>query len=304
MADEQMGLFRALWRFVTFYGLRKQLGLVRAADRMFTGSTEGIGDAFDLHRDQLIRRYNDLFDAFGQLETVLEEKRLESEALTKEHKDLVGKRDGALTMYERAEQTGNAEDQQKHKAAFERFQGRLKQIEVRQGELTDDVKSQEERMRGFERQLTSLQAEIQALPVQKAQAMADFVSNQKVIELAGDAANGIKGHVGLSADAPIPQIQEFRKKYEERFKSVPDHNALKGYLGVYAVKYATQKIGKFDRKALAEKMKGLRITVAEEPGILMDVTWDKNGDLDRISFLAEVINGQQKITQTLPALGM
>ena len=77
MADEQMGLFRALWRFVTFYGLRKQLGLVRAADRMFTGSTEGIGDAFDLHRDQLIRRYNDLFDAFGQLETVLEEKRLD-----------------------------------------------------------------------------------------------------------------------------------------------------------------------------------------------------------------------------------
>jgi len=84
---------------------------------------------------------------------------------------------------------------------------------------------------------------------------------------------------------------------------VPDHNALKGYIGVYAVKYATEKIGKFDRKALAEKMKGLKITVAEEPGILMDVTWDKNGDLDRISFLAEVINGQQKITQTLPALG-
>jgi len=38
-------------------------------------------------------------------------------------------------------------------------------------------------MRGFERQLTSLHAEIQNLPAQKAQAMADFVSNQKVIEL-------------------------------------------------------------------------------------------------------------------------
>src|SRR6266568_3033780 len=176
MADERMGLVQALWRFVTFYGLRKQLGMVRAADRMFTGSTEGIADAFDLQRDQLIRRYNDLFEAFGQLETVLEEKRLESEALIKELRDLVVKRDGALTMYERAEQAGNAEDQQKHKAAFERFEGR-------QGELTDDVKSQEERMRGFERQLTSLQAEIQNLPVQKAQAMADFVSNQKVIEL-------------------------------------------------------------------------------------------------------------------------
>jgi chromosome segregation ATPase len=183
MADEQMGLFQAFWRLITFYGLRKQLGLVRAADRMFTGSTEGIADAFDLHRDQLIRRYEGLFDAFGQLETVLEEKRLESEALTKELKELVVKRDGALTMYERAQQAGDAEEMQKHKAAFERFQGRLKQIEVRQGELTDDVKVQEERMSGFESQVTSLQAEIQNLPAQKAQAMADFVSNQKIIDL-------------------------------------------------------------------------------------------------------------------------
>ena len=31
---------------------------------------------------------------------------------------------------------------------------------------------------------------------------------QKVIDLAGDAANGVKGHVGLTVDAPIPAIQE------------------------------------------------------------------------------------------------
>jgi len=178
-----MGLFRALWRLMTFYGLRKQLGLVRAADRMFTGSTEGIADAFDLHRDEMIRSYESLFDAFGQLETVLEEKRLESEALAKELKDLGVKRDGALTMYERAAQVGDDQEKRKHQAAFERFQGRIKQIEVRQGELTDDVKVQEERMRGFERQVTALQAEIQNIPGQKAQAMADFVSNQKVIDL-------------------------------------------------------------------------------------------------------------------------
>jgi hypothetical protein len=183
MADERTGVFQAFWRLITFYGLRKQLGLVRAADRMFTGSTEGIADAFDLHRDQLVRRYQDLFDAFGQLETVLEEKRLESEALAKELKDLGVKRDGALTMYERAQQTGDSEEMQRHKTAFERFQGRIKQIEVRQGELTEDVKVQEDRMHGFERQLTTLQAEIQDLPGQKAQAMADFLSNQKIIDL-------------------------------------------------------------------------------------------------------------------------
>ncbi len=128
--------------------------------------------------------------------------------------------------------------------------------------------------------------------------------NQKVIELSGDAANGVKGHVGLSADAPIPAVAAFRKKYEARFKMVPDHNALKGYIGVYGVKYATEKVGKFDRKALAEKMHGLKITTKDEPNIMMDMKWDKNGDVDRISFLAEVVNGQQKITKVLPELGM
>lgn len=180
MADEQMGIFRALWRLVTFYGVRKRLGLVRAADRMFTGSTSGIADAFDLHRDELVRRYNDLFNAFGQLEAVIEEKRMDSEKLAAEYKDLVVRRDGALTMYEKA---GVEEEKQKHKAAFDRFQGRLKAIEARQGELTTDLKVQEERMQGFERQVTALQSEIQNLPVQKAQALADFVSNQKVIDL-------------------------------------------------------------------------------------------------------------------------
>ena len=37
---------------------------------------------------------------------------------------------------------------------------------------------------------------------------------QKVIELAGDAANGARGHVGLSADAPVDAIEEFRDKFQ------------------------------------------------------------------------------------------
>jgi branched-chain amino acid transport system substrate-binding protein len=126
---------------------------------------------------------------------------------------------------------------------------------------------------------------------------------QKVIELAGDAANGARGHVGLSADAPIAAIQTFKEKFTKRFNYVPDHNGIKGYTAVYAVKYATEKIGKFDRKLLAKTMHGLTITPQAEPGILMETTWDDKGDIDRISFLAEVVNGKQRITQTLPKLG-
>ncbi len=127
---------------------------------------------------------------------------------------------------------------------------------------------------------------------------------QKVIDLAGDAANGVKGHVGLTVDAPIPAVQEFAAKFKKRFNYVCDHNGIKGYTAVYFIKYVAEKVGKFDSKAFAEAAHGLTITPKQEPGILIEATWDKNGDIDRESFLGEVVAGKQKIVQTLPKLGI
>ena len=127
--------------------------------------------------------------------------------------------------------------------------------------------------------------------------------NQKVIELAGKAADGVRGHVGLTADAPVPAIQAFAAKFKARFKYAPDHNAIKGYTAVYLVKYVTEKIGKFDRVAFGAAMKGLTLKPDTAPGMLMEASWDKNGDIDRESFLAEVVDGKQHIIAVLPKLG-
>jgi branched-chain amino acid transport system substrate-binding protein len=126
---------------------------------------------------------------------------------------------------------------------------------------------------------------------------------QKVIELAGDAANGVRGHVGLTVDAPIPAVKEFAERFKKRFNYVCDHNGIKGYTAVYFVKHVTEKMGKLDSKGFAAAAHGITITPAQEPGILMETTWDKNGDIDRESFLGEVVNGQQKIVEILPKLG-
>jgi branched-chain amino acid transport system substrate-binding protein len=127
--------------------------------------------------------------------------------------------------------------------------------------------------------------------------------SQKTIELAGEAADGVMGHVGLTADAPLKEVEEFKAKFQKRFNYLPDHNGLKGYSGLYAVKYVTEKVGKFDREALAKTMHGLTITTKDEPGILIETSWDNNGEIDRISFLAEVAGGKQKITKILPKIG-
>jgi branched-chain amino acid transport system substrate-binding protein len=126
---------------------------------------------------------------------------------------------------------------------------------------------------------------------------------QKVIDLAGGAAEGVRGHVALTVDAPIPAVQEFAAKFKQRYNYVCDHNGIKGYTAIYFIKYVTEKMGKFDSKGFAQTAHGLTITPQQEPGILMEATWDQNGDIDRQSFLVEVVGGKQKIVQVLPKLG-
>jgi branched-chain amino acid transport system substrate-binding protein len=128
------------------------------------------------------------------------------------------------------------------------------------------------------------------------------LTSQKVIELAGEAANGAVAHVGLTVDAPLPAIRAFRAKFEKEYKYISDHNGLKGYSGVYALKAAIEKVGKFDKKLVAKAMHTLKVKAVDQPGILMDVEFDANGDLDRESFMTEVRNGKQEITGILPAL--
>jgi branched-chain amino acid transport system substrate-binding protein len=126
------------------------------------------------------------------------------------------------------------------------------------------------------------------------------LTSQKVIELAGEAANGAVAHVGLTADAPQPTIKGFDERFQKEYKYKSDHNGLKGYSGMYIVKVMTERMGKFDPKAFAAAMKGAKITVKDNPGVLLDVTFDQNGDLDRESFMTKVVGGKQQIVATLP----
>src|SRR6185295_20392367 len=113
----------------------------------------------------------------------------------------------------------------------------------------------------------------------------------KVIELAGDAANGALAHVGLTVDAPQQTIKDFDRKFQAEYKYKSDHNGMKGYSAMYVVKAITEKNKKFDGKEFAKAMHGAKIAVKDYPGVLLDVSFDANGDLDRESFLVKVVKG-------------
>jgi branched-chain amino acid transport system substrate-binding protein len=129
------------------------------------------------------------------------------------------------------------------------------------------------------------------------------LTGQKVIELAGDAANGAVAHVGLTVDAPNPLMLKFKAKFFQEYNYISDHNGIKGYTGVYLLKAGIEKAGKLDRVAVAKALHGLTVTAAKTPGVIMDVSIDGNGDLDRESFIVEVKDGKQVVKETLPALG-
>ena len=127
------------------------------------------------------------------------------------------------------------------------------------------------------------------------------LTSSKVVELAGEAANGALAHVGLTVEAP--QLQAWGKKYQAQFNSVSDHNGVKGYTGMYVLKAAIEKAGKLDRKAAAAAIRNSCFSAKQHPGVLMDGCFDANGDIDRESFMTEIRGGKTVVAEVLPAMG-
>jgi branched-chain amino acid transport system substrate-binding protein len=122
---------------------------------------------------------------------------------------------------------------------------------------------------------------------------------QNVLDLVGNAADGARSHLSLSADAPVDAMKAFRQKFEARFKSVPDHNAISSYTALYALKAAAEKAKSTEGKAVAQAMHRMKISAKDYPNILLDSSWDDKGDLRRPSFIAQAAEGKLKVIGVL-----
>ena len=128
------------------------------------------------------------------------------------------------------------------------------------------------------------------------------LTEAKVIDLAGGAAEGALAHVGVTATATeIPGIKEFSDKFVAQFGRNPTHDAIKGYVGAWATKYVTEKVGEFSGAKFADAMKGLCLPVAEFPRMLLDTCWDDTGEMSRPSFMVQVKDGKPVVIGTVPA---
>tara|TARA_R110002012_G_scaffold98166_9_gene235665 strand:- start:13496 stop:14632 length:1137 start_codon:yes stop_codon:yes gene_type:complete len=127
------------------------------------------------------------------------------------------------------------------------------------------------------------------------------LTSEKVIDLAGPAANGAKSHAALTIAADDPLVHEFATKFSERFGYSPDYNGMKGYIGAYTIKYGTEMVGEVNSQKLADVMHGLCLDAKTYPGVLIDMCWDDAGEVSRKSYMVEVQDGRETVSEVLPA---
>jgi branched-chain amino acid transport system substrate-binding protein len=130
----------------------------------------------------------------------------------------------------------------------------------------------------------------------------DNLCAQTTINAGGEAMNGARCHVPMTALSPVPSMLEMGKRFQERFGRVPDHNGFKGYIGTHLLKAAVERVGAFDQARVRDCLHRNLFTASEEPGLLMDTYVDEKGDADRPSFIVEVKGQKSEVAKVLPLL--
>jgi branched-chain amino acid transport system substrate-binding protein len=136
----------------------------------------------------------------------------------------------------------------------------------------------------------------------KVEPVGDNLCAQSTIDAGGEAMNGARCHVPMTALSPVPSMLEMGKRFQERFGRVPDHNGFKGYIGAHLLKAAAERVGALDQAKIRECLHNNLFTAAEEPGLLMDTYVDDKGDADRPSFIVEVKGQKSQVAKVLPLL--
>lgn len=135
------------------------------------------------------------------------------------------------------------------------------------------------------------------------QAVGDNLCATSTISAGGDAINGAKCHVPMTALSPLESMKAVAEKFEAKYGQTPDHNGFKGYIGAHLLKTAVERVGAWDQDKVRDCLHENLFTVEDEPGLLMDTYVFENGDADRGSFIVEVKDSVHVVDQVLGLVG-
>ncbi|MBO0958822.1 ABC transporter substrate-binding protein [Neobacillus sp. MM2021_6] len=100
-------------------------------------------------------------------------------------------------------------------------------------------------------------------------------NSPQVIDIAGQAADGLIVATPWFADKPDQKVQDFVKKFDAEYGKKPDQFAAQAYDALYIYAEALKNAGEADRDALRDALAEIK----DFPGILGNFSFDKDGDV-------------------------
>ena len=127
----------------------------------------------------------------------------------------------------------------------------------------------------------------------------DGFDSPKLVELGGDAVEGVYFSNHYSKDDPRPEVQSFLKAYQAKYNEVPDALAACAYDTVYLVAQAIVRAGKLDRAAVRDALAQTK----DFPGVTGTITMDANRNAQKPAVILTIEKGQQKFVASVPPTG-
>jgi branched-chain amino acid transport system substrate-binding protein len=111
--------------------------------------------------------------------------------------------------------------------------------------------------------------------------------SEQLIELGGDAVNGLYTNVSFFAEDPAPEIQQYVTGFEEKYGATPNFHAALAYDAMKLLADAIERAGSADREAIRDAL----AETTEFPGLTGDITFTENGDAIKSYKAVRVIDG-------------
>lgn len=186
-----MGFIGMLWARIKGF-------FIGAGSELVSGSPEAIRATYAAAIDDAKRRYIEMEKAVALLARERERTELQLKDLDKEEAELNRKLEGALAAAER--EPTNAS----HREAGSRYLGRIKEIDLKQAQLQQDLEGQRNKVEGYKVKLRGLMDEIERLKREQGEMVAEFITNRQVIEL----ENRLKGLAETSSDEALVAVRD------------------------------------------------------------------------------------------------
>jgi len=116
----------------------------------------------------------------------------------------------------------------------------------------------------------------------------DTLHNPVLMELAGEAAEGLVASTFFTEDAPvIPESEKFVKLFKEKYNETPNDVAVLAYDAYNLMLDAIERAGSFDPVAIKDALAATK----EFPGAGGSITINEIGDAIKPAIVVKVVNG-------------